>query len=141
MLRVRYFNPLATQTSYAFEISRTIRGMDATELEPEDLENIRVVPNPYVVFSVYEQRLGDRRLMFTGLPPEGKIEIYSVSGQFVQRITYTDSDLSGNGDLYWNMRTRENTDIASGLYIFVVRGTLPATGEAVKKLGKFVIIR
>ncbi len=141
MLRVRYFNAYSPQTSYVFEISKTISGADATEIEPEDLENIRVVPNPYVVFSVYEQRIGERRLMFTGLPPRGTIEIYTVSGQFVQRISYTESDLAGNGDLYWNMRTRENTDIASGLYIFVVRGILPATGEQVKKLGKFVVIR
>jgi hypothetical protein len=140
-LRVRYLDSLTPQTQYAFTITATVQGSAVTEVTGEDLEGIRVVPNPYVVFSEYEQDPNDRRLLFTGLPPRGKIEIFTVSGQFVQRITYDEADLAGNGDLFWNMRTRENTDLASGLYVFVVTGELPATGEKVRKLGKFVVIR
>jgi hypothetical protein len=140
-LRVRYLDSLTPETQYAFTITETVRGNMVTEVTGEDLNEIRVVPNPYIVFSNYEQDNSQRRLLFTGLPPEGKIEIFTVSGQFVQRISYDESDLAGNGDLFWNMRTRENTDIASGLYVFVVTGKLPATGEQVRKLGKFVVIR
>jgi hypothetical protein len=59
----------------------------------------------------------------------------------VQRLTYNQDQLAGNGDLFWDMRTLENTDLAAGLYLFLVEGTLPASGQSVKKLGKFVVIR
>lgn len=140
-LRVRYRNRIDNETSYAFTVEQTVEGSDVTDLDPQDFDDIKVVPNPYVMFSTYEQQNAQRRLMFAGLPPRGTVEVYTVAGQFVQRITYDEDDLAGNGDLYWNMRTFENTDLASGLYIFVVDGTLPASGRSVRKVGKFVVIR
>jgi hypothetical protein len=144
-LRVRYLSPMSPETGYAFEIQPTITGEQVTELSPEDYENIKVVPNPYIVYSRYEHDIASpattRRLMFAGLPPEGTIEIYTVAGRFVQRITYTASDLVGNGDLFWDMRTREGNEIASGLYLFVLEGRLPASDRSVRKIGKFVVIR
>jgi hypothetical protein len=139
-MEVRYLDTLTPATAYGFEVIPTVFGADVTEVTSDDLNEIRVVPNPYIVFSDYEQANANRRLMFIGLPPTGTISIYSVAGQFVQRISYDQSMLDGNGDLYWDMRTRENTELASGLYLFYVDGT---TGEdlAVKKLGKFVVIR
>ncbi|KPK62145.1 MAG: hypothetical protein AMS21_08065 [Gemmatimonas sp. SG8_38_2] len=139
-MEVRYLDTLTPATAYGFETIPTVFGADVTEVTQDDLNEIRVVPNPYVVFSDYEQANANRRLMFIGLPPNGTISIYSVAGQFVQRISYDESMLDGNGDLYWDMRTRENTELASGLYLFYVDGT---TGDnlAVKKLGKFVVIR
>jgi hypothetical protein len=139
-MEVRYLDTLTAETAYGFETVPTVFGADVSEVTQDDLNEIRVVPNPYVVFSDYEQANANRRLMFIGLPPNGTISIYSVAGQFVQRISYDESTLNGNGDLYWDMRTRENTELASGLYLFYVNGT---TGEnlAVKKLGKFVVIR
>jgi hypothetical protein len=139
-LEVRYLASLTPETLYGFQTVPTVFGTDVTEVTQDDLDEIRVVPNPYVVFSAYEQANANRRIMFIGLPPNGEINIYSVAGQFVQRITYDESMLDGNGDLYWDMRTRENTDLASGLYLFYVNGT---TGDnlPVEKLGKFVVIR
>ena len=84
--------------------------------------------------------------MFTGLPDEGTVRIYSLSGQYLQELKWTASDLlragnnSTSGDLPYNLRTREGVDLGSGLYVFVVT----ATGERGKNQvhrGKFVIIR
>lgn len=105
------------------------------------LDSVQVVPNPYVVFSAYEQSTGQRRLLFTHLPPEGVLRVYTVSGRFVQQLRWTAADLSGNGDLFWNMQTREGNDLAGGLYIYVIEAVDPATSSTVKKLGKFVVIR
>ena len=40
-----------------------------------------------------------RRLMFTNLPPSGTIQIFTASGQFLQRLRWEAADLMGNGDL------------------------------------------
>ncbi len=139
-MEVQYLDAFLPQTAYGFTVTATVAGATVTEVDQLDLNEIKVVPNPYVVFSEYEQANAFRRIMFVGLPARGTISIYTVAGQFVQRISYDESDLSGNGDLYWNMRTRENTDLASGLYLFYVNGTA-GDGIPVKKLGKFVVIR
>jgi hypothetical protein len=72
--------------------------------------------------------------------------VYSVSGQFLQELTWTKSDLtyagnnSTSGDLPFNLRTREGTDMTSGLYIYVLTATGSAGKNQVQR-GKFVIIR
>ena len=143
VLRVRYASEASATTRFAFDIVPTLSGDQITDVSGADLDLIRVVPNPYVVFSEYEQERDSEvsKLMFTNLPPEGDISIFTISGQLVQRLTYNQDQLAGNGDLFWDMRTLENTDLAAGLYLFLVEGTLPASGQSVKKLGKFVVIR
>lgn len=110
------------------------------------LSKVRVVPNPYVVQSLYDevdgQGNGEPRLMFTGLPGRGSLRIYSISGQFLQQLSWTAGDLEGetSGDLKWNLRTREGTIVASGLYIYVLTAN-DERGKQVTARGKFVVIR
>lgn len=143
ILRVQYASALTRDSEFAFTITPTLRGSQIASVTQEEIDLIRVVPNPYVVFSEYEQERDSQvsRLMFTNLPPQGDISIFTISGQLVQRLSYTEDQLAGNGDLFWDMRTLENTDLAAGLYLFLVEGTLPASGSSVNKLGKFVVIR
>ena len=68
------------------------------------------------------------------------LRIYSVSGQFLQQLVWTPADLNGTGDLAWNLVTREGTDVAAGLYIYVITAKGANAGSPVAR-GKFVIIR
>jgi hypothetical protein len=123
----------------------------ANPITKETLAKISVVPNPYIVRSDVDNvnpanRTSVGNIIFTGLPDEGVVRIYSVSGQYLQELKWTASDLlrtgnnSTSGDLAYNLRTREGIDLGSGLYLYVVT----ATGERGKNQvhrGKFVIIR
>jgi hypothetical protein len=113
-------------------------------LARSDLSRIRVVPNPYVFQSDFDLLLstgrGDPRLLFTGVPATGTLRIYSVSGQFLQQLTWTEADLNGTGDLPYNLLTREGTELASGLYIYVITAS-GASGGTQTARGKFVVIR
>ncbi len=115
-----------------------------------DMERVRVVPNPYIVQSTIDDRDGARtqlaKLLFTGVPSEGTLRIYSVSGQLLQQITWTPQDLTNiglgqlNGDLPYNLRTREGLELGSGLYLYVLTAGGPnANGQVAR--GKFVVIR
>lgn len=139
-LLVDYANPMSAESVFEFDVTPPVVGSDITSLGPEGLDNVRAVPNPYIFFSRFEQESGSRRLMFTNLPPEGRLSIFTAAGQFVQRMDWGPGDLSGNGDLFWNLRTREDTEVAAGLYLFVVEATGPV-GNGARKLGKFIIIR
>jgi hypothetical protein len=83
-------------------------------------------------------------VLFTNLPATGTLRIYTVAGQFVQQITFTPDDLEGAGDLFFNLRTREGSDMASGLYLWVLNAPSDptnATSTPLRAAGKFVIIR
>ena len=119
------------------------------ELVKADLAKVSVVPNPYLVRSdvdVLTGRTPTARIFFTGVPEEGVLRVYSVSGQYLQELTWNKNDLvyQGNnaptGDLPFNLRTREGLDMASGLYFYVLTATGLSGKDQIQR-GKFVIIR
>ncbi|HEY3286874.1 MAG TPA: hypothetical protein VGJ96_07100 [Gemmatimonadaceae bacterium] len=151
-LNVLYYRPIRGMPAFTYSITPDVAGENITSVKEGDLSLVRVVPNPYIMFSHYEQTAGLSRLMFTHLPPTGTIRIYTASGQLVQQLKWTPSDLQRNcratvnttqcndaGDLMWNMRTREDLEVGPGFYVFVV--STEVGGKKVDKLGKFVIIR
>jgi hypothetical protein len=147
------YNPaLTTAQQFSFVVTPQALAADvaaacaasptATECEDlrADLKNVRVVPNPYVVFSSLATGL-TQPLLFTHVPPRGTLRIYTVSGQFVQQITWEEQDLNETGDLLWNLRTRENSVIAGGMYLFMISGQDANGRDLGSSMGKFVVIR
>jgi hypothetical protein len=94
------------------------------------LDDVRVVPNPYKATSLFEIRYEDV-IMFTNLPPAAEISIYSLDGDLVKTIIHDD----GTDSEKWNLISKNDQFVVSGLYYYVVRT------NAEKKIGKFVIIR
>ncbi|MDD5718513.1 MAG: hypothetical protein PHQ53_02365 [Candidatus Krumholzibacteria bacterium] len=98
-----------------------------------------VVPNPYVASAGFEPERfavsgrGERRLEFRGLPANCAIRIYNIRGELVQTLRH---DGSHDGFVAWDLRTKNNLDVAPGLYIFHVDG-----GSLGKHIGKFAIIK
>ena len=98
-----------------------------------------VVPNPYVEAASFEPARfnvtgrGERRMEFRGLPSSCTIRIYTVRGDLVQTLRH---ESSLEGFEAWNLRTKDNLEVAPGLYIFHVDA--PGIGTHV---GKFAIIK
>jgi hypothetical protein len=98
-----------------------------------------VVPNPYVASASFEPERfavsgrGERRLEFRGLPARCTIRIYTVRGDFVQSLHH---DGSMDGYVPWNLRTKDNLDLAAGLYVYHVDA-----GELGESIGKFAVIK
>jgi hypothetical protein len=102
--------------------------------DDDDLENVSVVPNPYIVNSDYfNESPGNYLMRFTRLPTVCSINIYTVSGEFVTRLDHNDP-FSGNE--WWNITNGSGSAIAPGLYIYVVE-----TPGGESKIGKFAIVR
>ncbi len=98
-----------------------------------------VVPNPYVGSASFEPERfavsgrGERRLEFRGLPESCTIRIFTVRGDLVQTLRH---DGGSQGIVAWNLRTKDNLDLAPGLYVFHVDG-----GRFGEKTGKFAVIK
>ena len=143
-LNILYYSPFENTSRFSFSPTRAIGGqaiIDAGRSIAAQMDSIRVVPNPYVFFSQYEASSQSRRIMFTNLPPDGELRIYTVAGNFVQEIDWAPEDLTGNGDLFWDMQSREGNEVGAGLFLYVITAVDPATGRELKTMGKFVVIR
>ncbi|MBK7672586.1 MAG: hypothetical protein IPJ24_14560 [bacterium] len=98
-----------------------------------------VVPNPYLASASFEpQRFavsgrGERRIEFRGLPANCTIRIYNLIGELVQTLRH---EGSSEGMVAWDLRTKDQLDVAPGLYIFHVDG-----GAAGSATGKFAIVK
>ncbi|MCF8241995.1 MAG: hypothetical protein K9J16_11460 [Melioribacteraceae bacterium] len=109
-------------------------------LAREDLDNIKVVPNPYVATARWEPKnpfsngRGPRDLHFTHLPKQCTIRIFTVSGELVKTIEHN-SELN-DGTAEWDMLTRDNLSVSYGVYVYHIDA--PGIGE---KIGKFAIIK
>ena len=97
--------------------------------------NPYVVPNPYIGAASFEPSRfavsgrGERRVEFRNLPQGCKIRIYTVRGDLVRTLRH---DGSLDGYVAWDLRTKDNLDVAPGLYIYHVDA--PGTGEYTGKL-------
>ena len=98
-----------------------------------------VVPNPYVASAAFEPERfavsgrGIRRLEFRAIPASATIRIFSIRGELVQTLYH---DGFTTGMVAWDLRTKDNLEVAPGLYIFHVDAQ-----EAGSHTGKFAIIK
>jgi hypothetical protein len=104
------------------------------------LSMIRVVPNPYIVQTNQETPppsgtfgRGTRKIDFINVPLGAKISIFTARGEHI-RTLYQDNAIT-NGTVNWDVKTKENLDIAFGIYFYVVESTLGT------KTGKLAIIK
>ena len=70
--------------------------------------------------------------MFTHLPNQCDIKIFTVAGDLVRTLKHID-DL---GIEYWDLKNDEGLEVAYGLYVYVIK-----TRDGKKHIGKFSIIR
>ncbi len=105
------------------------------------LDDINVVPNPYVATNIIEQlntvertERGFRRLYFNHLPTKCTIRIYTTAGELVKVLEHNST--LDDGKEFWNLLSKDNMEVAYGLYFFHVDA--PGIG---KKIGKFAIIK
>ena len=121
------------------------------QVTQEMMNEIRVVPNPYIVrasWDIYKQ-MG--KILFTHLPAVCDIKIFTVSGDLVKTIEHRGITVphavqgpgrsfsytsSGLGYAEWDLINDAQLSIAPGLYIYVV-----STPEGTKKVGKFAVIK
>ncbi|MCU7490951.1 MAG: hypothetical protein ACM3UR_06280 [Bacteroidota bacterium] len=128
-------------TSKDIFVLKTTAAKISTEKASASLDNIRVVPNPYVGYNELEplnrlpdKNRGERRIYFDNLPPQCTIRIFTLSGDPVRTIVH-DSNMQ-NGREFWNLLNRDGFGVAYGLYIAHIEA--PGIGE---KLVKFALIK
>jgi hypothetical protein len=135
---VRFNKPFRRGDEFTFQTREPFIDNDRAR---SALDKVKVVPNPYIARSQYEQPLplgvtrgrGERVIRFTHVPKGATIRIYTIRGDLVQTLK---QDGSIEGDVTWDLRSRERLDVAYGLYLYHLDA--PGIGT---KTGKFVLIK
>ncbi len=136
---------------FAFQVSKPFTGDDVYQfttvasntvntIATNQLENIYVVPDPYVASASWEKPLnyssgrGERRIDFVNLPKKCTIRIFTMSGKLVKTI---ERDTQNNvGAESWDLTTDDGLTVAFGVYIYHVDAAAIGT-----KIGKFSLIK
>ncbi|MDZ7331544.1 MAG: hypothetical protein ONB31_06170 [candidate division KSB1 bacterium] len=106
--------------AYRFKIKGST--LDPSRVQSE-LNQIRVVPNPYLVSSLYEPEFGElrrepiRQIQFINLPPQCTIYIFTIAGDRVKTIEHN----AAHGTETWDLRSDGGREIASGVYLYIVK--------------------
>ena len=124
-----------------FTFGTTASRVDATAAD-DQMDRIRVVPNPYVAAASWERGLpptitsgrGERRIDFIHLPAGARVRIFNVRGALVRELVH-DGALD-DGTVSWDLRTRENLETAYGVYFYHVESPSGAT-----RTGRLALIK
>ena len=133
--QIKTKKPFEKGDIFTFE---TKKAEEKKQIIKESLNDIYVVPNPYVAYSISENpgrtltKRGDRELQFRNLPQRCTIRIYTITGELVDTIEKDDFTSMTS----WNLLSSEGMRIAYGVYIFHV--DVPGVGE---KIGRFAVIK
>ncbi|MDM7926878.1 MAG: hypothetical protein QUS35_12780 [bacterium] len=137
--RVSVNTPLTENDSFVFSVRPEVE-LNTARLASA-MDSIKVVPNPYISTNLMETAVANkylnqrRQIMFTHVPADCVIRVYTPSGVLVDRIDVDNGP--EDGTVHWNLVSREGLEIAAGMYIYHVHSN--ATGR--DKVGKFAVIK
>lgn len=138
VFRFRSIRPLSPVDSVMFEVvSAEDSGVEVTE----NLDKIRVIPNPYIMTNTMEPAVRNnalnqrRRLMFSHVPASCTIKIFTMSGYLIDTIEVENA--ADNGIVHWDLLTKEDLEIAAGVYVYHIKSH--KSGK--EKLGKFAVVK
>lgn len=103
--------------------------------KPKPIGEIGVYPNPYRALALWDG-IGERerKLYFNNLPTNAQIRIYTLAGDLVDSFEHHDLNY---GEHSWDMITKKDQPVATGLYICAVKDL--DTGQV--RTAKFLVIK
>lgn len=143
---------ISLESSRLQTLNRVIPGTQPLQLRSEP---VGVYPNPYYTRAYWDgSQERDRKLYFFNLPAHAEIRIYTLAGDVVDVLqhdasTYNANDIQwfqkysdgtqqmAGGEHAWDLITKKDQAIASGLYLFTVKNK--DTGDIQR--GKFLVIK
>jgi hypothetical protein len=137
--RITLNAPLSEFDSYVFSVRPEV-AFDPARIA-DGMDSIKVVPNPYISTNLMETAVANkylnqrRQILFTHVPADCIIRIFTTSGVLVDRIDVANEPSAGT--VHWDLVSREGLEIAAGMYVFHVHSN--ATGR--DKVGKFAVIK
>ncbi len=114
------------------------------------LDQVQVVPNPYIVTHIGQTSPDNAKLYFTRLPPRATIEIYALDGTLINTLEHIGYTTNSNGSTSltdrssveeWNLLTSGKQRVGSQVLFARVIAKDPSTNaEIAETVTKFAVI-
>lgn len=136
-------------------LANTYRVLPGSPTKDDESSEIGVYPNPYYGKAYWDgSKERERKLYFFNLPSNCEITIYTISGDIVDKFNHDSKNYNGSdiewfktfadgtqilsgGEHAWDLITRNDQAIATGLYLFTVKNL----NSGFIKKGKFLVIK
>jgi hypothetical protein len=125
----------APLTATGVEVVAALEGVgEVRTASASDLARVHPVPDPY--YDRIDAGAADLPpgITFVNLPTEATIRIYSSSGVLIRVLRHQSAQLSGAAT--WDLRSRSDREVASGVYFYHVTATGGAT-----TIGRLAVVR
>ena len=99
------------------------------------LADVKVAPVPWVPGSGDGKTDNAAGIKFAGVPSQGEIDIYTISGNLVWKQVNMGTASTLASPILWSGKNISGNDVASGVYLWVVKS--PAKTEK----GKLIVVR
>lgn len=119
--------------------NRTLEAVRPLGKAVTKIDEVLVVPNPYLGGADWETNDYESRIYFTRLPEECTIYIYSMMGDLVAKLLHNipgDLTHDNSGWEDWDLLSLNRQEVVTGLYLFRVQAT-----NGNETSGKFVIVK
>jgi hypothetical protein len=125
-----YTTPPVSLSDNGAQYNCVVTGLNSTQVTSAAatltiLPSIKVFPNPWRA----DRHTGG--ITFDGLPPNSKLKIFTLSGQWVRELTPT------NGTVLWDRTNDVGQSVASGYYFYIVK----ASDDQQTSSGKLAILK
>lgn len=142
------------ESSYLATVVKIAPGTPPSDQEGEEVE-VGVYPNPYRTHAAWDGNLErDRKIYFFNLPSHCEVRIFTLAGDLVDSFTHNAPAYGGDdiqwfqkfsrgetvfagGEHAWDLVTKDDQAIATGLYLFTVENL--NSGKI--QTGKFLVIK
>jgi len=104
----------------------------------EELDQIKVVPNPYFISHEGQRSSYEPKLYFTKLPKQCTIEIYTVTGDLIRTLEHNDltsTDAEKEGIEVWDLLSKNKLRIQSQSFLAYIK-----TKDGAQSIQKFSIV-
>jgi hypothetical protein len=126
----KYINPGMILTYDVSTIAPDIGNVTVAK-DRNELDLIRVVPNPYFGGHAQETSPFDRFVKFMRLPKTCSIYIYTLNGNLIRTLNKDDNSTTMN----WDLLNMDQIPVASGIYIAYIDA--PGVGTKIIKIAVF----
>jgi len=122
------------ESNNPYEINNTVEVIPREPLSTKNLNNIRVVPNPYKVAEIWEQGLQDRQIQFVNMPVTASIQIFNSAGELVRKLNHNQNTAIAPSIAHWDLKNEFSQLIAPGVYFYFI------DSEIGQSKGKILIV-
>lgn len=127
---------LSVYDTFIFDVKAPIIGRSDIAKMRNDMNKIKVVPNPYYAQHELQQDAFDSYVTFTNLPAKCKIRIFNLAGDMIRMIEHDNNGVLDNSSTRWDLKNHAGIPVSSGMYIAHIEAE--GIGEKVVKFAIFI---